>query len=715
MAQLGQYKILRKLGSGGMGVVYLAQHGHMSLRYAVKILPKSLSVNPGCRKRFVTEARVMATLRHPNIVQVHTMDVQDDVHYIVMDFVSPDGKHPKSLHDLLRERGGKLPSDEVAHIMGQVCEALIYSHNHGVIHCDIKPSNILLDKHNVVRVSDFGLAKIVGSAFVWKSIALSLGGNPDPEHTLAPSVTAVTGQEPRDAGPPLAAQGAPRPEPMVGTYHYMPREVQNGGPWTEQGDIYSLGVLIYRLLTGELPLGRFKLPCELMPDLPKFWDDVVMRALQPVPEDRFESVDAMLDCIRRRDRKWSIFRHKRVVSVITAVVVAVLAIAAGMGFYLMDRVQQSAETKIAQTRTYFSMAIRERQFALDARFNCQNDTVSQHAPEERAEADALMDRASRESDPEKALVYYRQAREKYGFASNESWERVKRLGDAAAKMIGNNIPKTEKRNAGKVKAGNLPEVQASAAGKPAEATQPLKSQPGAPPHAGDTRSFADLEFVWIPPGEFMMGSAKTEERRQGNEGPQHRVIISQGFWMGRYEVTQAQWKAVMGSNPSYFKGEDRLPVERVSWNDCQEFINKLNTMGKGYYRLPTEAEWEYACRAGTTTPFSFGNRLHQTDYFLWYDVNSYNKTHTVGQKDPNPWGLYDMHGNVWEWCQDWIAKYPSEDVTDPSGSSSGPLAVLRGGSWSQSLWNCRSAYRLESSIESKDGGRGFRLLRTENK
>ena len=138
-------------------------------------------------------------------------------------------------------------------------------------------------------------------------------------------------------------------------------------------------------------------------------------------------------------------------------------------------------------------------------------------------------------------------------------------------------------------------------------------------------------------------------------------------------------------------------------------------MGKGYYRLPTEAEWEYACRAGTTTPFSFGNRLHQTDYFLWYDVNSYNKTHTVGQKDPNPWGLYDMHGNVWEWCQDWIAKYPSEDVTDPSGSSSGPLAVLRGGSWSQSLWNCRSAYRLESSIESKDGGRGFRLLRTENK
>jgi len=162
-----------------------------------------------------------------------------------------------------------------------------------------------------------------------------------------------------------------------------------------------------------------------------------------------------------------------------------------------------------------------------------------------------------------------------------------------------------------------------------------------------------MEFVLIPAGTFTMGSPDSDSNAYDHEKPAHQVTISEPFYMGKYEVTQAQWKAVMGENPSRFKGDDH-PVENVSWEDVQQFIQKLNAKeGKEACRLPTEAEWEYAARAGTTTIYSFGNNASQLGNYAWYDENSGNTTHPVGDKPPNPWGLYDMHGNVWEWVQDW--------------------------------------------------------------
>jgi formylglycine-generating enzyme required for sulfatase activity len=166
-----------------------------------------------------------------------------------------------------------------------------------------------------------------------------------------------------------------------------------------------------------------------------------------------------------------------------------------------------------------------------------------------------------------------------------------------------------------------------------------------------------MEFVLIPAGEFDIGS-KNETERWDVENPVHRVNISKAFYMGKYEVTQKQWRDVMGNNPSSFEG-DNLPVETVSWNEVQEFIKKLNEKeGSNKYRLPTEAEWEYAARAGTTTPHFFGNNESKLGDYAWYDSNSYRVTHDVGQKKPNPWGLYDMYGNVLEWVQDkWHDNY----------------------------------------------------------
>jgi formylglycine-generating enzyme required for sulfatase activity len=217
--------------------------------------------------------------------------------------------------------------------------------------------------------------------------------------------------------------------------------------------------------------------------------------------------------------------------------------------------------------------------------------------------------------------------------------------------------------------------------------------------------FSETNFVRISAGEFMMGSTNGVD----DEQPVHRVRISREFEMGKYEVTQAQWEAVMGNNHSRFEGPD-LPVEQVSWNDAQEFINKLNQSDNKYqYRLPTEAEWEYAARAGST-----GDYAGDLDAMAWYYINSGNTTHPVGQKQANAWGLYDMHGNVWEWVRDWYDSgyYAQSPGADPRGPSSGSSRVSRGGGWGSLARNCRSAVRSSGSPVLRYYYLGLRLVRT---
>ena len=227
-------------------------------------------------------------------------------------------------------------------------------------------------------------------------------------------------------------------------------------------------------------------------------------------------------------------------------------------------------------------------------------------------------------------------------------------------------------------------------------------------------------FRWCEPGTFLMGSPANEPEREpwetGNE-TQHLVTLTRGFWIAETPVTQALWEIFMGDNPSSFKGAE-LPVERVSWDDAQHFINKLNGMKSALQLcLPTEAQWEYACRAGTTTPFSFGDNIttDQVNYDGNYPYNKgrkgefRNRTVEVKAFSPNAWGLYQMHGNVREWCQDWYGQYPSQPVTDPRGAMSGIDRVLRGGSWSFYGMFCRSAYRHHRSTAYLRSTIGFRL------
>ena len=246
---------------------------------------------------------------------------------------------------------------------------------------------------------------------------------------------------------------------------------------------------------------------------------------------------------------------------------------------------------------------------------------------------------------------------------------------------------------------------------------PADAQVAKPRRAGDTKTVdlgggVKLELVWCPPGTFTMGSSRAERRVAVAAGGkfvhykdemQHKVTLTKGFWLGKYEVTQRQWQSVMGKNPSYFKsaGLD-APVEQVSWNDCQEFLKKLNAPAGHEFRLPTEAEWEYACRAGTATAFHYGDDLDSSQANFYGNSpfgngrkGEYRRTTVkAGSFRPNAWGLYDMHGNVYEWCQDLYGDYPSGAVTDPAGAAKGSVRGFRGGSWSDIARFCRSAYRF---------------------
>lgn len=242
-------------------------------------------------------------------------------------------------------------------------------------------------------------------------------------------------------------------------------------------------------------------------------------------------------------------------------------------------------------------------------------------------------------------------------------------------------------------------------------TVSLFSQQGELASAGGGRSFKvptlDAEMIRIEPGTFRMGGDQ-----KGDGQPITQVTIMQGFWLGKTEVTQREWSAVMGSNPSNFKG-DALPVEQVSWDDAMEFCRKLTERERaaghlpaGYaYKLPTEAQWEYACRAGTT-----GDYAGDLNAMAWYGSNSGNTTHAVGTKQANAWVLSDMHGNVWEWCADCYAdKLPGGSVRDPTGPASGSGRVRRGGCWACSAAGCRSAFRGAGEPGLRYDYLGFRL------
>jgi len=694
-------EILELLGQGGMGAVYKARQPGLDRLVALKVLPPGIGYDAAFAERFKREARSLARLNHPNIVAVYDFGEAAGLFYFVMEYV--DGVNLRQM-----ERTERLAPREALGIVVQVCEALQYAHDEGIVHRDIKPENILLDKKGRVKIADFGLAKLLAKA---------------------PADFALT-----------------QPQQVMGTPAYMaPEQVEHPAEVDQRADIYSLGVVFYEMLTGELPLGRFAAPSQKV-QVDVRLDEVVLKTLEKEPARRYQQASQVKTDVEQ------ISRAPQAPPALAPAAAPAAGAPAAVALGEAEAVRQRLRIPAIGLMVAGALA-------------CLGLPVFLGGAILQLAAEGMLRRGARGghlflAPAETIILCCMAASGILVIVGAAKMLRLKSYGLAVASSMLAMLPCTLGFPVGVVMGIwalvllRRPEVQrafAAARAKPKPAPGISAPPPPQAPaqHAGkgrqtrtawivaivvagiivggvlllaaisiiggslalflrapgrlertsgeaDTRIVGvidtglsqpnqldlgggvTMKLVLIPAGRFMMGSPDSEKGRVPHEGPQHEVTISRPFYMAATEVTQAQYQAIMGTNPSFFQGELN-PVEHVSWTDATEFCKKLSVRTRRTVRLPTEAEWEYACRAGSSTRFCFGDADEVLGDYAWTEANSGGTTHPVGRKEPNAWGLYDMHGNVCEWCADWYGAYPDGPATDPQGPASGTYRVLRGG------------------------------------
>ena len=583
-----RYTLMRMLGRGGMGVVWLAQDEKLRREVALKFLPEVVAQDREAIEDLKRETRRALELTHPRIVRIY--DFVDDSRLAAVSMEYVPGS---SLAVLKLDQPQKCFSvAQLAPWVQQLCEALAYAHTEAqIVHRDLKPANLMVDAKGALKIADFGISA-----------------------TLSDTATRASKQ--------ASSSGTPV---------YMSPQQMMGEKPAATDDIYSLGATLYELLTGKPPFysgnvllqvqnkvppsltaRRAELGVESAEAIPAAWEETIAACLAKQSEDRPQSAADVWrrlngvgpdlasapgsavgpDLGRGRAAASKLAPHKLEGTAKSKLplalgLAAVLAVAGWAGWYY--GIEQPAQRRLAEQQRQ-----EEARRVEVARQEVQRQAESARLESARAEAEQ-----ARKAAEERAA--------------------------------------TAKRSI------TIPDLK--------------------------------LELLPMPAGSFMMGS-------ESESAPVTQVRLTQPFWIGKYEVTQAQWEMVMGNNPSIWRGDNR-PVDYVSWNDAMQFCQKLTAreraagrLPSGYeYTLPTEAQWEYACRAGMS--------VSTTGYIAdvaWFSENSDRMSHPVGQKKANAWGLYDMYGNVAEWCSDWYAKqYLGGTICDPVGPGSGSTRVYRGG------------------------------------
>lgn len=569
----GHFEIVRRIGAGGMGVVYEAIDRISGERIALKCIKSEHSAHGQVNARFIEEINTARKLRHPNIVAVYDVAQQDEQLFFTMEYL--DGI---SLRGRLNQLG-RLSLKEVVQVMRPLCNALEYAHRY-MVHRDLSPDNVFLLRDGGVKLLDFGLARDISRETMTMSGA------------------------------------------RLGKAQYIsPEQRKDAAHVDARADVYALGVMFFELLSGQLPLGYARLSDHL-PDLPPACDQLVAQALAPL-ELRIRSAaefrSALDACIQPQSgvpspapspdrdtahseltpevespqpvqlpgrRMLPTFRVRTLVLTGVGLVIVVAGLWASLSFL------PAPSEPALQTSPL--------------------PVVASANPIEEARARAEAYKRLSYPPPPQALEI--------------KWE--------------------------------------------AKGQEALLHLPGG----------VTLAMVWIPPGTFKSGSSGY--RGTGDYLPEHLVELTRGYWMGKYELTQAQWKAVMTVNPSRLIG-DTLPVDGVSWEDAMLFIGRLNTVSEVNFRLPTEAEWLYAAKAGIDMPGQFIPTGTLLKDYAWIASNSGGRAHAVGQKLPNAWGLFDMCGNVWEWSSnyfspDYINYMPYELEIDPLGPKHGTERMVMG-------------------------------------
>ena len=601
-SHIGKYELIKSLGHGAMGEVFLARHPAIGREVAIKtILPTAGRVEDA-EVRFRREAEAAGKLNHPNIVTVYDFDRDGDLLYLVMEYVQgEDLADCFSAHSLSRPH--------LLEVLAQVCDGLAFAHGRGTIHRDIKSSNVRVVQEGgrlQAKVMDFGIARTEGSG--------------------------------------LTATGI-----VMGTVAYMAPEYIQGGKATPLGDVWAVGVMLYEGLTGRRPFDGesptsilYRIIHEPAPPVDEqdlqgvspAVRDILAKALTKDPADRYPSAASLAQALRAcKDRNWTGALDDRTER-----------LPLGLS---RPEVSASPAVPLSQTRPSRSWRIGAGLAILAT----------------------------------------------LGFAALRFW----------------------------------PKGSTSAA-TPAAA-------------AAGWANPAGITFLPIPAGTFQMGSP--DGQGKDDEHPAHPVAIPRPFHMGRTPVTVDEFRSfvqatgyrteaeqgggasvplgggLMNQQPDaswrnpYFKQSGKDPVVCLSWNDAKAFVAWLNSSEPTHlYRLPTEAEWEYACRAGSSTAFSYGDDPEQMFLHGWCDPIAAGQTHPVAEKRPNAWGLFDMHGNVWQWCEDWYDQeaYRSTANSDPKGPTLGEAKVQRGGAWNFPPASARSAYRMRNVPSLRHANFGFRVV-----
>ena len=744
---LREFTIQAVIGHGGFGIVYRAGHNELDLTVAIKeYLPVELAVREGTTvqprsgtaqkdfedglRRFRDEAQALIDFdSHPSIVSCREFFRAHGTAYLVMAY--EDGP---SLAEVLASReaeGRPFTESDLQAVMQPMLEGLARVHAAGVLHRDIKPSNILIRRRDGRPVLiDFGAAKQAAAQF-------SKSQAPYTEGYAAPEQVADAGKL---------------------------------GPWT---DIYGVGAVMWRMVAGgnrpwESPhpvrveqrshavvggtedpmpkaseLGKGRFPSRLL--------EVIDRCLRLPEAQRIQGSTDLLEALRAVGEQPPQAASKRPQAIRTDASrqdpgsdaelagatprtgwrrigwVALASMAFGLGLMVATWWNSGSEETVrdqapggASGGRAGEIAVPEREEALDSVPSSGQRAENRESPPEANGADQTPDpngTGSGREDEHSGTGGGQDSDDKPEVRPEGSQDSLVqpwvRDWDALGDINDPDFVLTTQAYIERYK--QVPEASvrvAQAEGLLAKLRR-LEAESSAQREAGEAwMNSLGMDFVWIPAGHFVMGSSMEEGSRDADES-QHEVRISKGFWMNRYEVTQGEWEAVTGANPSHFFDCGLpCPVENVSWDDTVEFVRALNSResGSGYaYRLPTEAEWEYAARAGAT-----GVRYGELGAIAWYVANSGSRTHPVGQKRANAWGLHDMLGSVWEWTGDWYGEYPSGVVTDPAGPESGSYRVIRGGSWYSYARHIRSAYRFASDDPGyRNSHIGFRLVRTE--
>lgn len=685
--EVGNFRLIEQIGHGGMGIVLKAHDKKLKRDVAIKVLAPHLAADAGAVQRFLREAQSAAAVRHDNVVAIHAVEEANGSPFLVMELINGE-----SLQDRIKR--GPLPADEIVQFGIQIASGLDAAHRRGLIHRDIKPANILLESQNEpgepnvvrVKITDFGLARVMSESAITRSGFIA------------------------------------------GTPQYMSPEQANGKPFDHRSDLFSLGSVLYSLCTGQVAFhaesaiavlrrvtdhepGPIR---SLNPAIPAWLCEVIAKLMAKQPEDRIQSAKEVADLLTRcqapnRERRdgpttahtlpigqsmptdASSLENSLTTARLPASSIASQASSRGpMTAKLKRTLIAVALLAGVVLAVVFSRGRNPRPTDLD--LTATNPSEKRQAEGDSHDAAKVPPRAIAPFNPEQAQQH------------QEAWAAHLKLPIEFTNSIG-------------------------------------------------------MKFRLIPPGEFLMGSTpediEAELKRPGlnghlqfwrkhieSEGPQHKVVLTKPIYVGVTEVTQAQYEQVMGTTPSQFsptgQGKDAVanpetgnyPVEMVSCNESAEFCAKLSQQeklkpfnfrsdqtvmslkGTGY-RLPTEAEWEFACRGGTTTRFWSGDENEDLVRAGWCFSNAGGRTHAASELKANPFGLSDLHGNVWEWVQDgwdptFYGQFQENVATNPfSPPSASSMPMRRGGSFMQAPELVRSSSRLcyHTSAEA-----GFRVV-----